>query len=98
MSAYQDKIVDKAHVNYHRVVKSIVNNFGHINFSNFVRMILKARRRSGSMDIHWKPFFRRCGYCDIPYKVIGKAETFGEDVKFLGRLAKINFQPIGERN
>ena len=43
----------------------------------------------------FKTFFRRCGYCDIPYKVIGKAETFGEDVKFIGRLAKADFKPIG---
>ena len=54
-----------------------------------------AWRRPGQLDVHWRPYFRRCGYCQIPYKVIGKAETFHEDVKFIGRLAKADFKPIG---
>ena len=38
----------------------------------------------------------RCGYCDVPYKIIAKAENFSEDQKFIGRLANVTFQKIGK--
>ena len=100
MSAYQDKLVDQTDPLYTRVVNHIVNNYGAVTFENFVHMILdKSRRQCRQMnkcglDKHWKPFISRCGYCNIPYKVIAKAENFAEDQKFIGRLANIDFKPI----
>ena len=98
MSAYQDKLVDHK---YKRVVDQIINTFGEINFENFVTIIIKnskthcRRLNKCRLDVHWKPFISRCGYCDIPYKVIAKAEKFAEDKKFIGKLANIDFKPFG---
>lgn len=100
VSAYQDKLVDQTDPFYTRVVNHIVNTYGAVTFENFVHMILdKSRRQCRQMnkcglDKHWKPFISRCGYCNIPYKVIAKAENFAEDQKFIGRLANIDFKPI----
>ena len=98
MSAFQDKLVDHK---YKRVVDQIINTFGEINFENFVKMIIQnsktrcRRLNECGLDVHWKPFISRCGYCDIPYKVIAKAENFAEDQKFIGKLANIDFKPFG---
>ena len=46
------------------------------------------------LDKHWKPFISRCAFCDIPYKVITKAETFREDQRFLGQLAGVKFAQV----
>ena len=32
---------------------------------------------------HWRPQFAGCPYCHINYQVIGKAETFADDVKYI---------------
>lgn len=100
VSAYQDKLVDQTDKFYKRVVDYLIDNYGAVTFENFVSMILtKSRRRCRRMnrcglDKHWKPFISRCGYCDIPYKVIAKAENFAEDQKFIGKLANIEIKPI----
>ena len=76
VSAFQDKLVDQSDKFYKRVVDNIVKTYGEINFENFVRMIFKnskircRRLNKCGLDKHWKPFISRCGYCDIPYKVI----------------------------
>ena len=44
------------------------------------------------MDQHWKPFIAECSYCEIPYAVIARTETFEEDQKFIGQLAGVNFK------
>ena len=50
------------------------------------------------MDRHWKPFISQCAYCDIPYAVIAKAETFLEDQSFIGLMAGVNFANIKSPN
>ena len=102
MSAYQDKIVDHSDPVYKKFADRIVQNFGSVNFGNFVQMILKDMRgrcrdlTDCKVDVHWKPFISRCGFCDVPYKVIAKAETFAEDQKFIGKLANVDFATIGK--
>ena len=101
VSAFQDKLVDESDKFYKRVVDHIINNYGEINFENFVHMVIKnskkrcRRLNKCGLDKHWKPFISRCGYCDIPYKVIAKAENFAEDQKFIGKLANIDFKTLG---
>ena len=101
MSAFQDKLVDESDKFYKRVVDHIINTYGEINFENFVHMIIKKSKKrcrrlnKCGLDKHWKPFISRCGYCDIPYKVIAKAENFAEDQKFIGKLANIDFKTLG---
>ena len=78
-----------------------MKTFGEINFQTFVAMIIKNSQtlcenlNNCRLDIHWKPFISRCGYCDIPYKVIARAENFDEDRKFIGKLANIDFKTLG---
>ena len=99
VSAFQDKLVDH---NHKGLVDHIINTNGEMNFENFVEMVIKNSKRlcrslnkCGGLDTHWKPFISRCGYCDIPYKVIAKAENFAEDQKFIGKLANISFKTLG---
>ncbi len=33
------------------------------------------------VDVHWRPFYTRCHYCEVDYEVIGRVETFTEDVR-----------------
>ena len=46
------------------------------------------------LDKHWLPFIARCGYCDIPYLVIAKAETFHIDQRFIGQLAGVTLDNV----
>ena len=46
------------------------------------------------LDEHWRPFIAQCAFCDIPYKVIARAETFAEDQKFIGQMAGVTFEQI----
>ena len=39
-------------------------------------------------------FISRCAYCDIPYAVLAKSETFEEDQKFIGQMAGVQFENI----
>jgi len=100
VSAYQDKLVDGADPSYFRVKKHIMEKYGEVTFPNFIRMILyKSRTKCESMstcrlDKHWKPFISRCAYCDIPYRVIAKAETFEEDQQYIGQLAGVQLEHV----
>ena len=94
MSAFQDKLVDKSDKSFTKIINHIIKTFGEINFEHFAEMIIQKSRTRG-LNIHWKPFNNRCGYCNIPYKVIAKAENFAQDQKFIGKLANIDFKPLG---
>ncbi len=64
------------------------------NFTDFVDYVLSQHAQSRDclrgycgMDVHWKPFYGRCAYCDVPYHAIGKVETFDEDLLFVVQSA-----------
>ena len=94
VSAFQNKFVDQNS-------GQIINTYGKLNFLTFVHMVIKTSKKNCrslnkcNLNVHWQPFISRCGYCDIPYKVIAKAENFAEDQKFIGKLANIDFKPFG---
>ena len=96
MSAYQDKFVDKEYDLYKS--KYYVETFGERTFENFVKMVLKSHQENCQdlnnclVNVHWRTYISRCGFCNIPYKVISKAETFAEDLKFIGKLANFDFK------
>ena len=97
VSAYQDKIVDGT-----TLKKSLQKKYGGVSFNDFTNMILDdsdkkcQKPNKCHMNVHWKPFISRCGYCDIAYNIIVKAETIAEDQKYLGLMANIEFKKIGE--
>ena len=37
----------------------------------------------GSLNFHWRPFFTRCGFCQVPYDVIGRLEHLALDLKYV---------------
>ena len=52
--------------------------------------VLRAGANCGSelsclkrQNIHWRPQSAGCPYCHINYQVIGKVETFADDVKYI---------------
>jgi len=71
-----------------------------VEFKDFIQEIItdvsKDCKTYGkcNVNVHCLPFISRCGYCDIPFKIIAKAESFSTDRKFIGRLANVNFTII----
>ena len=90
---YQDRIVDHFKSDG---AKHIRKTYGEVTFPNFVKMVLNESAsgcptmNSCNLNIHWRPFITRCGYCDVPYDVIATAETMGLDQKYIGHLANVS--------
>ena len=63
------------------------------NFAAFVNHVIKEYHQSDcyrhynwpcfKINGHWRPFNGKCLYCDIPYHVIGRMETFEEDARYI---------------
>ena len=58
------------------------------SFPMFIEYVLgeKTDRRSERYrrkSMHWLPYEDRCHFCTIPYKAIGRMETFDEDVRYI---------------
>ena len=90
VSAYYDKVVNS---DYHEIAVKIRKHFGEVSFENFLQYIMVDLRKyyqcqstSGGgcnfqVDVHWRPFYQRCAYCDINYSFIGRMESFNRDVQ-----------------
>ena len=48
------------------------------------------------LNMHWRPYISRCGYCDVHYTAIARAETLAEDMQFMGMMANVSFSNNGE--
>jgi len=101
VSAFQDKFVDQEdNRNYVKFKEYMLAKFGEVTFTSFVHMIINRsldickEMKSCNFNKHWKPYISRCGYCDVSYKVIAKAENFAEDQKLIGHLANVTFMNI----
>ena len=57
--------------------------YGNYEFATFLNYIITEH-----FNHHWEKFYSRCSYCDFQYSVIGRAETFIEDTKYI--LLKAN--------
>jgi len=100
VSAYNDKIISKNDKGYHRVIKDIQRSFGTVSFENFLRYVIRDLQKhyqcqetisncQHKADVHWRPFYQRCGYCDVNYNFIGRMESFNRDVQFTLSLANL---------
>ena len=92
VSAYVDKVLGKAE-------GETLKRMRGKSFPQFVDHVISKYKELGceanpfcGMDVHWRPQFARCLYCDIHYDVIGKMETFGDDVKYI--VMKQNLEPF----
>ena len=66
---------------------------GHVTQSNTLQG--KPQRNEGKWKIsieeysynfinfHWKRFSDKCQHCAVPYDVIGRMETFDEDLEYI---------------
>ena len=85
-SAYEDKVLN----NGSGAIKKLHTNFH--NFSSFVDYVLSGYKKGScyqrynspcGINVHWRTYNARCLYCDIDYNVIGRVETFEEDVRYI---------------
>ena len=89
VSAYKDKVlkIDKfLRMNWFQKVYSYVyRNWYKKNnsFPSFVDLILNKYKNMKISNIHWESITNNCNYCDIEYDVIGRMETFNDDVKYI---------------
>lgn len=74
-----------------------MDKYGNLTFPAFIEMIVEERDKlcptysKCNYDVHWLPYIAKCGYCDFPFKIIAKKETFDQDQKFIGKLAGVEF-------
>ena len=69
-------------------------NTEKVSFTRFVEKVLK-RFDEQRVDIHWKLFIHNCHHCFVPYNIIGRMETFQEDVQYIILKHKLeNILPI----
>ena len=65
------------------------------SFPEFMNLVLKQHYENKFINPHWKRFSDKCQYCVIPYDVIGRMETFDEDLKYkVLKLGLENILPI----
>jgi hypothetical protein len=85
VSAYQDKvatvgpyiltadwllqIIDSSDTSYQYVAFRLQAKYGEVSFSAFASFILEASGDPWRMDVHWRPYYARCDYCNVPYRV-----------------------------
>ena len=85
VSAYQDKvaivgphlltgdclvqIIDSSDTSYQHVAFRLQAEYGEISFPAFASLILDAAGDPKRLDVHWRPYYARCDYCNVPYTV-----------------------------
>ena len=47
-----------------------------------------------TLDKHWLPFITKCGYCTVPYTVIGRLETMEDDLQYIGQMAGVGLKKV----
>ena len=58
-----------------------ISIFGKVLFSK-LSFFLSKHTVKCQLNAHWKPFYRsHCQYCSIYYQVIGKLETWSQDME-----------------
>ena len=99
VSAFQDRILQRNILHEYGYSTWFYKNH---SFPSFVNLVLKEYKQFNcsrihdsecpNINIHWKSFASECSYCNIKYDVIGRMETFDEDVKYI--MKKSNLESI----
>ena len=61
--------------------QNVLLNNRRPTFKEFVEYLL--RERVEEYNDHWMPYWLHCHMCEMEYDVIGKMETWDEDIKFI---------------
>ena len=63
----------------------MTRDYGDTSFRSFISLVLNSssidNRRSE--NVHWRPYYVRCAYCQAHFDVVGKLENFDEDFKYI---------------
>ena len=70
------QVIDSSDTSYQHVAFRLQAEYGEISFPAFASLILEASGDPRRMDVHWRPYYARCDYCNIPYTV-KRAENVG---------------------
>ena len=56
-----------------------------MTFEQFAYFVAsQVKKMEGDCNVHWRPFYLRCPYCDNKYDTfIGRMETFERDVRYV---------------
>ena len=101
VSAFQDKFVDNNSGVFRNIKKKMISSYGDASFISFVKLVIASSQllcndvNRCTINRHWKPFISSCAYCTENYTFILKAETFKEDLQFLGMTTNISFPHTG---
>ena len=102
VSAYKDKFLRNRTIASTTVQRYDIES--NATFPEFIDLVLQQHQEQKTcilsrsdtfcdhIDIHWKPFNSRCLFCDITYNVIGKAESFNDDVRYI--ILKQNLEKL----
>ncbi len=83
VSTFENKFLFRQDKTYYRSAEKINGDFGR-----FIAIVIEDVSRflehpKFVIDVHWRPFYVRCDYCNVDFNVIGKVETFDEDVLYI---------------
>ena len=98
ISAYKSKALHRTYVADQRT-KALLE--GVKSFSDFVDLVLIQHHENDGQGVnaHWKAISQKCHHCAIPYNVIGRMETFDEDLNYIIlQLGLENILPIKNIN
>ena len=64
------------------------------SFPSFIDLVLNEYAQSkhlkfNTINGHWAPMSMKCYYCDVTYDVIGRMETFSDDLKYIIKINKL---------
>lgn len=111
VSAFNDKIVSTDDPGYLKTGIFIQKQWGEVSFENFLRYVIlnlqthyqcqqagtNIKCQNYEVDVHWRPFYQRCAYCDVNYSFIGRMESFNRDVQTTVKLANLtDYIPLTE--
>ena len=95
ISAYKSKVLHRTYIGDQRT-KALLEDIK--SFSDFVDFVIHENDRQG-VNAHWKTISQKCHHCAIPYNVIGRMETFDEDLNYIIlQLGLENILPIKNIN
>ena len=78
VSAFENKILYAQDPAFKKIAKPLKKDF-----TRFIDLVIKENHGKGYANIHWMPQYKLCHYCELDYDVIGKSETFDDDIYYI---------------
>lgn len=104
LSAYRDKLEGARNSFYKPLGRRIARrfrsspvHFAGPTFKEFIKyLIVQHSQNLRPLDEHWAPIYKFCTPCSIPFRIIGKVETFNRDSEFIIRQAGLESLLLGK--